>query len=82
MEMFVLLLFILQERLAQSHQEQENLIQVVSELEGQLGDIKEQLDHEKHSCRYTLHILYMHMYMYIYKCACICTSLVEEDCCN
>ena len=41
-----------QERLAESGQEQETLVQVVSELEGQLGEVRVQLDQEKHNCRY------------------------------
>ena len=40
-----------QDMLAQSHVEQENLIQVVSELEGQLGEVRVQLDQEKHNCQ-------------------------------
>lgn len=43
--------FLFQERLAESHREQESLIQVVSKLEDQLGEVRGQLDQEKHNCR-------------------------------
>ena len=44
--------FPLQERLVESHREQESLIQVVAQLEDQLGEVRGQLDQEKHKCRY------------------------------
>ena len=45
-------IFLFQERLAESHREQEGLIQVVAQLEDQLGEVRGQLDQEKHNCRY------------------------------
>lgn len=41
-----------QERLSESHRERENLIQEVSELDKQIGEVRGQLNQEKHNCRY------------------------------